>query len=740
MNRHTSSRIRSLLPAVAFALLVSLTLAPSAIAAEKEFSISGRGWGHGIGMSQYGAKSLADHGYSYDYILRHYYRGTSLSSISKTFVRVAIQKDNQPKDYWTLRANDGSLAIDSDGNVATAEFTLAEDVAYTFVIDNSGVMKVRYQNSSGSIVYVPGAVFSGPVTVWERYPSGSTGVVQVLQNSGPFDWPNVIWRGTIQVIPYQVSASDWSMHIRNRVYMEDYLKGVVPRESPSSWPAESLKAQSVAARSYAYKSSGAGAYDLYCTTRSQVYNGMGQWTSGGVVSHEAASTNTAVAATKDRVAVYDGAVISTYFHSTSGGHTENNENVWGGTPLPYLRGVPDPYESSPKSTWEKGPWTASQLRSKLSAAGLPVPGQISGVQVLTRGVSGRVTSLRVLGAAGDHKTYTLSQVQKVRSALALDDTWFYVWGNTRRIAGDSRYDTAIEISKEAFPTGASYAVVVNGSAVADALSASALAGSLPGGAPVLLTDGASLPYDVGQEIARLRAGTVYVVGGKSVVSDYVAEQIRGVSGKPTVTRISGSTRYDTAAEVAKKVKALRGGAYDGRVLVVNGHKYADAVAAAPLAYKKTLPVLLLRSDSGVPGETTATLAAIGATRVLAVGGEGVVSEEALTSLGITYSRIAAGTDRYDTASKLAAYGVASEGFSWSSLYIASGQSLVDALAGGPLAGSRSASLLFTKRDSVPTPTANTLVARKTSITSCYLLGGTSAIGEGAAAAIEGALY
>ena len=123
----------------------------------------------------------------------------------------------------------------------------------------------------------------------------------------------------------------------NRLLLEGYLRGVVPRESPSSWPQAALRAQAVAARSYAVRGiKDQGDFDLYCTVASQVYNGY---------DGEADSTNAAVKATAGVVPTSGGRPIVAYFFSTSGGHTENIENVWGGSPVPYLKGVSDPYDT-----------------------------------------------------------------------------------------------------------------------------------------------------------------------------------------------------------------------------------------------------------------------------------------------------------------------------------------------------------------------------------------------------------
>ena len=126
--------------------------------------------------------------------------------------------------------------------------------------------------------------------------------------------------------------------------LDDYLQGVVPAESPASWPAEALKAQAIAARTYAITTAKSDGFDHYADTRSQVYKGVGI---------ETAATNAAVAATRGQIVTYDGRPVVTYFFSTSGGRTEDVENTTLGTePKPWLKSVEDEFDSvSPRHRW-----------------------------------------------------------------------------------------------------------------------------------------------------------------------------------------------------------------------------------------------------------------------------------------------------------------------------------------------------------------------------------------------------
>ncbi len=164
----------------------------------------------------------------------------------------------------------------------------------------------------------------------------------------------------------------------------------MPNESPGSWPIEALKAQAVAARSYALgTNSGNAVFDHYDTVASQVYGGY---------SSEQAKTNRAVARTRGEVLRYNGEVIVAYFHSTSGGYTENNENVFmGSTPLPYIRGVRDPWDkASPYHHWRLT-YSARRLGGAMGV------GRLRSVRVNRRGVSGRIVRATFRGSAGRNR-------------------------------------------------------------------------------------------------------------------------------------------------------------------------------------------------------------------------------------------------------------------------------------------------------------------------------------------------
>lgn len=228
----------------------------------------------------------------------------------------------------------------------------------------------------------------------------------------PSGTPNVIvvngttYRGAVQV--RRISESD--MTIINVVNIEQYLYSVVGTEMSSSWNIEALKAQAVAARTYAVKvllnvKAGKGAYigygmDMNGTTEFQAYKGY---------SREAANTIAAVDGTKGMVAYYNGEPIGAYFFSSDGGYTENSENVWVSA-LPYLRSVEDNYQPAEfnKKTWSNTA-TPEEIKTYFASKGLDI-GDITDVKVTSYSTAGNALCLRITGTKGV-KEYTKDNIR-----------------------------------------------------------------------------------------------------------------------------------------------------------------------------------------------------------------------------------------------------------------------------------------------------------------------------------------
>jgi stage II sporulation protein D len=368
---------------------------------------SGHGWGHGLGLSQWGASGFAKHGWTFERILAHYYSGTTLGPARVSTVRVLL---------------------------ASAKTAKIESAAAWSVVDAAGT-KV--------------ALDPGPVVLKAKLTLADHPELQppfTFVGTQPLLVGKVAYRGRLNV-----SSDGKLVQVIDTLGLESYLKGVVPAEMPSSWPVEALKAQAVAARSYALANVTTGrAFDLYSDTRSQVFGG---------VKAENAATSAAVDATKGQVVLYKGKVANTLFFSTSGGRTASALESTG-LSVPYLVPVADPYDSaSPYHDWGPVLFDATAV-AKQFKLGSPIVDLQS-----TTGPSGRVKALTVV--SGDDTQVTLTGNQ-VRGALELRSTWFtpallqllpksktMTYGGALSLTGRAR--GADQVSLEAKPFGLEWA-------------------------------------------------------------------------------------------------------------------------------------------------------------------------------------------------------------------------------------------------------------------------------------------
>ncbi len=359
------------------AVVAALALAAAPASGASRLVIRGAGFGHGVGMSQYGAYGFAKHGKDHRFILGHYYTGTGLSDLgSNPTVRVLMQT--------------GSTSF-SGGSSASGR-KLSPNT--TYYVSSTGIGRVALKSSSGTVL----KTFDSPLRVSGPGSLKLNGAAQNSTTGGRY-------RG---VLEFQSTALGFQTV--NAIGLEDYIRGVVGAESPASWPAEALRAQAVAARTYAITTGGANAnYDQFADTRSQVYKGL---------AVETASTEDAVASTRGRIVTYAGKPVVTYFFSTSGGRTENVENSFvGSAPKPWLKSVKDPYDGeSPRHRWGPYRYTMSQAAAKL---GSRVKGRFRGIDVVKRGRSPRVVYADVVGTKGR----TRVTGPTLRQVFGLFDTW-----------------------------------------------------------------------------------------------------------------------------------------------------------------------------------------------------------------------------------------------------------------------------------------------------------------------------
>jgi SpoIID/LytB domain protein len=339
------------------------------------FLISGHGYGHGVGMGQWGAQGYALQGYSYDEILAAYYPGTTLGQTATTSIRVLLA-DRRKK--LTISSHKPITVSDGDG----VDHTLpAGETTFTPALELA-------VDGGPKVALTPPLTFSpapgSSLTLGRRYRG------QIL-----VDVPNGKLRA-INVLP-----------------LEQYLYGVVPAEMPSAWVPAALEAQAVAARSYGLASRKVAApFDVYADARSQEYLG---------VSVETVAGRQAVDDTAGQVLLYEGAVATTLFSSSTGGRTQSASDAFGPPGRPYLVSERDPYDKiSPYHDWGPVPVTGKTLGKALGIAGRVVDATVK------RNSSRRVKTLKLTSLwHGSQSTASVAGFATA-SALGLRSNWFSV--------------------------------------------------------------------------------------------------------------------------------------------------------------------------------------------------------------------------------------------------------------------------------------------------------------------------
>ncbi len=360
------------------AVLVTVATAAPALGASRVI-IRGAGFGHGVGMSQYGAYGFAKRGRDYRFILAHYYSGTQIGKLEGAGETRVLLRSAGRMSFSGVTGVDGGRSLDP---------------AQTYVASRALGGAVLLSSTGGRDLgtYEPPLRVVGASSGFRLRGAAANGVTDGR------------YRGSLELRPGPLGLS-----AINAVNLEDYVRGVVAGEVPASWPPEALRAQAVAARTYAIATSKNGdGFDQYADTRSQMYPG---------VSGEHPRTNAAVAATAGEVVAYGGKAIVTYYFSTSGGRTENVENSFlGAEPVPYLKSVADPYDTaSPRHRWTVR-MTLGQASARLGGL---VKGYLRQIRVLTRGQSPRVVRAQIVGTRGR----TSVTGPQLRSKLGLYDTW-----------------------------------------------------------------------------------------------------------------------------------------------------------------------------------------------------------------------------------------------------------------------------------------------------------------------------
>ena len=293
---------------------------------------------------------------------------------------------------------------------------LIQEGAFQAAILNGSGEKAEVNSAAGLVAVSAAGKRAGLDGGAETVARGASGTASLSgKTGGPslFSLHNgtgyVRYRGNLEIRP-----ENGKLAAVNSLNIEDYLRGVVPSEMPASWPFEALKAQAVAARNYALQQAEVTrgkTFNVFSDQHSQVYGGY---------DAETAATDRAVEETRGMVMLSRGSLIDAFFHSCSGGHTENSEDVWR-VPLPYIRSKADPYDKNDRYYNWKVTCTAEKLREQLNQSGLKFK-TVTDIQELARTASGaRVEKIAVSGTGQDGKPLReeVANADNVRIVLGL---------------------------------------------------------------------------------------------------------------------------------------------------------------------------------------------------------------------------------------------------------------------------------------------------------------------------------
>src|SRR4051794_13831209 len=548
------------------------------------FTLDGHGYGYGHGMSQFGAYGAALKGLTYLQIVGFYYPHTTLVTRPNRTVRVLVSAAQGAPVTIEPRAGVGTLVSAGVTGVAACTLPTSYDGGKTTVkrwrakvVSTADGPRLRLQRTVDGTSWTGGNPpacdkrWSAPLNGSITFTTG--GYVRAVVGSGVRRY-----RGAMRAA--FTGSSTYPVDV---VPIESYLRSVVPSEMPSSWSAAALRAQAVAARTYAafvseHPHAGVGAYfDLYDTTSDQMYTGM---------SAEVASTNDAVTATVGNVLQdAQGHAAFTQFSSSSGGGT-----VAGGQP--YLIAQKDPYDGVPQVSWSPHSWRTTVTAARIRSA-YPSVGAVQSVVVTGRdgngGWGGRVTSLTVHGSSGSVAVSGTS----FRSAFGLRSECFRIVlppdlpTLVRAVrAGGAATVTWSAPKPNGGATVSGYQVVLQPGGVTKNVSASTRSATFSG----------------------LSAGTDYTA---AVAASSAVGRGRYVTVTTKLVLLPASSLVATAVQVSAADFAAHAA---GAVVLSSNSVWSHSLAAGPLAVAANAPVLLTGAGS-VPSETRAEI-----QRVLPAGG------------------------------------------------------------------------------------------------------------------------
>jgi len=532
-------------------LLIFQTLSPApsyATEVPEKFDFRGSGYGHGVGMSQVGAFGMAREGKTATEILTHYYSGVEVAPVDDSaFLRINIADKIQSVTFTNeslssapsvLQIFPGDLAP-GVVETSTPAATLPVGGSLTFSI----LGQVLISSISDSVTGTTAALPQGGI--WTLRWSGTTafpGENSLLRMEvGSTTKHYRYGQAQIKLIPGDLTLA--AIIVTNTLRLHDeYLRGI--GEVPSSWPSAALQAQVIAARTFglAKKDNLRKICDcnLYSSTQDQNFVGWSKeieavygkkWVDAVSSTQPDATTGLAI--------LFNGKPIFAYYASSTGGVTENVQDVWG-KPVPYLLSVPDPWSLDSTINPLYSSWVRSISQANMAKAfNLP---DVARYEVTTRTGGGAVKSISAFSNDGKSAQMT---GEKFRSLLKLPSAWIQL--NAKLINTDSIDEIAISIAKN-FWTTSKNAILVNVEAELEiAISASAFAYSQK--APLFVTTGRKLSDATIDEFKRRKIKKVTLVGTRNALPSKSTMKKAGL----IPTFISGTNFESVALKLGKKM-------------------------------------------------------------------------------------------------------------------------------------------------------------------------------------------
>jgi len=728
------------------------TVYTSTALSEDVVTIRGAGWGHGIGMSQYGAYARALDGQTYDQILAAYYQGTTVGAdpgtaplwvnLESEAVQVILQAKaiSTPATPVTITRDDTDTVHHGDLDTTT----LADGDTVTIRhVDTAGPgsdpRRCTFTTSTGfdagvgscNIELTWDGTAPAPTMrvvidkVWYADTDPAGPGIDCTHRLGSLVLDCAYAYGQMHIRPddwNEPPPGDIGFHVVQEMDIEHYLYGI--GEMPYGWPQAALRVQAVAARTFARSRVDGRAApqdrpwcwcNLYDTSIDQVYLGWGfdQTANTGPV---AANWVQAVDDTAGQVLLDGGSVIGAYYSSSNGGASENNEDIWGGTPISYLRSVADQWSLTPANPYAD--WSVEVPMASFAAhVGLDI---VWSVKITDTYVSGTPSRIEVTGLVGDTvTTHTYTGVQfKTLFGLpsahlgAVEALWPVV--QVDRWWGQDRFETAVAISKQSFPSGADTVFVATGLNFPDALAAAPLARKQQG--PVLLVRTDSVPPVTRREIVRLHPSRIVILGGPAAVSAAVADEL---AGSATVERLAGADRYETAVEISKATFPTGAPV----VYLATGWSFEDAVSGGPIAAVDGGPLLLTKPDRLTP-VTREEIRRLAPRKVVVLGAGTSIADSVVADVGRYVPTV---IEVRGSGPLIRSAATSAQGFASGApvAFLGTVETFPDALTAGQAAASLGGPVLLTDPQHLDAATKDELV--RLTPRRVVLLGGTAAV-------------